>query len=501
MKTLNNPDTNRLAKGSSGIFLGRIVAQSVRMTTQIALARILGPANFGLYTIGWVLAMLVGPISLLGLPQGVIYYGAKYQKFNHARLKSIIRQSLGFGLLSGLFFGFVVYITAPWVAVTIFREPDAVDIIRWFAPAIIVFSGLRIASAITRIRKQVRYTVYANDLTQSIAHLVLLLGFHLIGWHLFGMVLASVMSFGAGFLLALFYVRRMFSSTLEAESDSSLVIFSMLKFSLPTLFSGMLGRLNMRIDRLFIGHFCTKVELGIYQAVAQPILLFPMILSTFVTIATPLIADLHHQREVGRMAEIVKVSTKWSLYMSLPVLLMIIVRSSELITFLFGVGYVHGQNVLVILAIAQIINVGTGPLSALLIMTGNQASEVSISSCTLVTNVILNIVLIPKLGFVGAAIATVCATVVRLGLQLYRVNRLFGIWPYDRRYLKGFTATVFTIFALYVYNKANIGYSLLVDLPMVFVISVLTFFGALTLIGLDSEDRVYIHWFRKRLKI
>ena len=500
MKPLNTPDTNRLAKGSSGIFLGRLVAQSARMTSQIALARILGPANFGLYTIGWVLAMLVGPIALLGLPQGVIYYGAKYQKADHARLKSIIRQSLGFGLLSGLFFGFVIYVTAPWVAKTIFKEPDAVDVIRWFAPAVTLFSSLRLASAITRIRKEVRYTVYANDLVQSIAQLVFLLIFHLIGWHLFGMVMASVMSFASALLLALFYVRQMFSSILNAELEPSSILFKLLKFSIPTLFSGTLGRLNMRIDRLFIGHFCTNAELGIYQAVAQPILLFPMILSTFVTIATPLIADLHHQKETDRLAEVIKVSTKWSLYMSLPVLLIIVVKPRELITLLFGEGYAHGQNVLILLAVAQFINVGTGPLSALLIMTRNQVSEVSISSCTLVANITLNIILIPKLGTMGAAIATVCASMLRFGSQLYRVNQLFGIWPYDKRYLKGCIATIFTLIALYFYSKMSIRHNLL-DLTFVFAISTVTFLGTLTLFGLDSEDRIYINWLRKRLKL
>ena len=58
--------------------LGRFGGRALHMATQIVLARLLGPLQFGLYAIGWSVLRFLGIVPVLGLDFGAIYIGSRY---------------------------------------------------------------------------------------------------------------------------------------------------------------------------------------------------------------------------------------------------------------------------------------------------------------------------------------------------------------------------------------------------------------------------------------
>ena len=201
-----------------------------------------------------------------------------------------------------------------------------------------------------------------------------------------------------------------------------------------------------------------------------------------------MIAELHYEHEKSRLSHLFRVSTKWGLYLSLPLFLVIGFVPSEIMVVVFGDEYAGGSLPLVILAVGQMINVGTGSVGQLLVMTGHQNRWLMLSGGALTANIIFSLLLIPRMGLIGAATAT-CASTAGLFIgALLVVRRTLGVWPYDKRYLKGIAAAGLGAAALYLQTLLGIESSTL-NLLLALTISTCVVGGALLLLGLDSEDR------------
>jgi O-antigen/teichoic acid export membrane protein len=465
---------------------------------QVLLARLLGPQVFGLYAIGWTVLQMVGQLTPLGLDKGVIHYASRFWRVNSSKLKGVLFQAIGLAVLSGLLMGGSLYLAAPWLAEQVFKKPDLVSVIRWFSPALVVFSGLSVAAAATTVTQRMEYAVLAQDLTQPAVNLLLVVLFFLMGMKLSGAVAAGTVSFIVAFTLALLCLKHLFPETFSCQLRPIPVGRKLLAFSLPASFAGVFSMYVVRVDRLIVGYFRPAAEVGIYQAASRSSVLFGIIMSAFSAIFSPMISTLYHKKEMGRLDELFKISTKWGLYSILPLFLVICFVPREIMTVVFGSKYENGYLPLVILAVGQLINVGTGAVGLLLIMTGHQNHWFLISAVMLFTNIALNWLLIPRLGLVGAALGTVCAVGGLFSLGLFQVKRSLGLWPYDGRYLKGLLATALSAAALFLLGLVDVG-SQMVKLLLTLIVSSGVFVTTLLLLGLDSEDRDFIRLVRARL--
>lgn len=90
---------------------------------------------------------------------------------------------------------------------------------------------------------------------------------------------------------------------------------------------------------------------------------------------------------------------------------------------LFGDKYTDAVWVLTILALAAPIRFMAANVGATLVTRDNMRLKVKLMATTALTNIILNIALIPPFGISGAAIATVASDLMLLGLYVVSVNQ------------------------------------------------------------------------------
>ena len=491
LSRLCNSDFAKLAKGARVTLVGRFSGRVANLLGQVAVARLFGPKVFGLYSIGWAILRILGILSSLGLDHGVIRYASRYWRTDSSRFKGVLLQSLSGTILSGLLIGGGIYLGAPWLAEQVFKKPDLTLVLRCFAAALSVVAGLKVAASATRVSQQMKYSVYAEELTQPAVHLPLIFLTYLLGWGLQGAVMAAVLSYIIAFILAIFYIKQLFPEVCSRKVKS-IAVKGLLSFSLPASFAGIFVMLTIWIDRLIVGYFLPASQVGIYQAASQSSTLFALILTAFNAIFSPMIADLYHRGQIQRLNALFKVGTKWGLYISLPLFLVICISPCHVMSAVFGTEYEAGALSLVILSIAQLINVGTGAVGLLLIMTGHQKRWFLFSALMLFVNIFLNLLLIPKFGLHGAAIGTACAIAGLFLSGLFVVRYSLGLWPYDRRYFKGLLATALTTGVLLLLRSANFSQSIS-GLSLFSAISIATFGATLYLLGLDPEDHVLIN--------
>ena len=487
-------DIARLATGAGVSLIGKLVGRGIHVLGQVILARLLGPAAFGIYAIGWTLVHILGLIAPLGLDVGVVRYAPRYWRTSPPHLRGVILQSLGWSTFSSFLTGAALFLAAPWLADGVFQEPELTAVIRLFSLALPTMTGLRVAAAATRVTQRMKYSVYAMELCQPIVHLLLVVACGVAGLGLLGGVAAAVVSFGAAFTLALYYLKRLFPEAFTPGLQAPPVARKLLTFSLPTSFAGMTVMLSLWVDRLLVGYFRPAAEVGIYQACSQSAMVFAIILAGFNTILSPLIVDLFQQRQKARLQELYRVSTRWGLYISLVIFLVIAIAARQILSLVFGSEYAAGGSALILLAFGQLTVAATGATGMLMVMTGHQNRWFALSGCTLMLNIVLNVVLVPGWGITGAALATATAlSALSLGGILQVRNRLH-LWPYDRTYLKGLLATAFAILAVLALHGSGNGSPFLSAL-----LATLVFTASLVFAGLEGEDRQIVALVRERL--
>lgn len=231
--------------------------------------------------------------------------------------------------------------------------------------------------------------------------------------------------------------------------------------------------------------------LGIYQAASQISMLFSFILGGFVTMFAPMIADLYERREIGRLEELYRLSTKWTLYLTVPLYLVICLASRELMTVVFGAEFAPGARALIILATGQMANVAMGTVGLLLIMTGRQTRWLLLSLVLLVVDLALNWLLIPRFGLPGAALATAVSLSALFIAGLLQVKAAVGIWPYDRRCLK-LIVPALGVGAVALCIRLAAALPPVVTLLLFVAASLGIFAAGLWLLGLDHEDREFL---------
>jgi O-antigen/teichoic acid export membrane protein len=493
-------DIDRLAAGASTLLGGRFLGRGLRLLADAVLARLFGPAMFGLYAIGWTLTILVTLIAPMGLDYGVVHFGTKQYRTDAKSFKGIVQQSLGLALLFGLLIGAGFYLAAPWLAGEVFHKPGLRLVLCCFAFAIPLIATLRVATAATRISHRMQYSVLSEDIGQPAVCLLLISLVYWMGWRIEGLLEALVVSFGVALLLALMFVVRLYPEMVSSHTKPKLPGKELLAYSLPITLSGLMGALLIWIDRLFVGYYCSAADAGIYQAASQLSIAISVVLSSFGSIFGPLIADLYHRREHKRLEELFRVTTKWSLYVSVAPLLVMCLAPRAVLLAIFGAPYEVGWIALVILSVGQFVNAATGPTIGILVLTELQTPWLKISAVIFGVCTALNVVLVPRWGIAGAATATAVSISALFVWGTFLARQRLGVWPYDRRYLKCLPAAALAAGALLLIRRVQFN-SPLIGLAVTCVVAMVVFGAALIVGGLDKEDRDFIKLIRRRLKI
>jgi O-antigen/teichoic acid export membrane protein len=494
-KIPQSTNITQFAKGAGITLPGRAIGRGLILIGQLILARLLGPRSYGLYSIAWTMLAMGEKIAPLGLEEGVIRFALRKDGKDIPWFKSVLFQSLGISLLSGFLIGIGLYTSASWIAETIFGKPELASVLRWFAPAFILAVGLQVSAAATRITKRMQFSILAQDITQPLANLILVVVTFLIGWGLFGAVASVVISYGLGFIMAIRYLMRLFPEVFVADVKIISIARELLSFSIPTSLSRLLATLTIWVDRLMVGYFLPAVTVGVYNAAAQLSTVFGVILNSFNAIFSPMIVELYNKAETKNLEELFRVSTKWALYTSLPVFLTMCFASKEIMIALVDTGYEVGARPMLILAAAQMINAGTGAVGLLLIMTGYQMHWLRISGFSLIINMLLCVILIPRYHLEGGAIANAISVGGLFVAGLFTVKRILGLWPYDRRLLKGIVASGITIVMLYLLRSV-VSLAPLPQLILIAIVSLGVFGISLYVMELEDEDREFLQLLR-----
>ena len=187
-----------------------------------------------------------------------------------------------------------------------------------------------------------------------------------------------------------------------------------------------LALLSFNFDTLLLGFLLNSAAVGLYGAAYRPLTAILTISATYGQGLFPALARAH-QEDRQQFRELVLRSLRLTAVCAIPIGVGGSFLSAPLIALLFGDAYADSAPVLQILAWSATLVVLRGTFRQALAATGNQRLDLYCAAGASLVNIALNFALIPLLGIIGAAIATLISEVVWVSAAVLLSARLVPI--------------------------------------------------------------------------
>lgn len=165
------------------------------------------------------------------------------------------------------------------------------------------------------------------------------------------------------------------------------------------------------MDILIVGFFLPPDQVSVYSIASKIAKLMTFPLFAINTIVAPRISAHFSKGDTKLLNDVSQKSTLLAIGFSLPLFLIFMIFPSFFLG-IFGGSYVGGSNILRILVVGQMINCLTGAVVVILTMMKLEKKVNIISAIGLSLQILLGIVLTPRYGMFGMAIATFIGTTV-----------------------------------------------------------------------------------------
>jgi O-antigen/teichoic acid export membrane protein len=379
--------------------------------------------GLGLWAITFTINELFIFVGGLGIPTAITKYVAEFQDDEHINNQIF---SCGFINLftSGLVVGTLLYFLSSPLA-DIFGMPELTNLIKIVA-IFYPFSMIQVSliSLLNGLRKmeQIAYmTIF-----RSVSGVVLMLLFMISGWGIIGAVFGSVLSSLFTTAIAIYVVKdHILNLSLRNYIKTNKQIIG---FGITTLAAGSLGLLTHKTDIIMLGYFLNAKEVGIYSvalALASMIWVFPKAISR---VSFPAMSEYWGNKNVQALQKMVDMSTKYTLCVISLIVMFMFMFSSEIISMIFPkIDVASASLILKILLVGTLFHGIIVPIGSIFASTGKLRIVMLQSIIVAVSNITLNLILIPIFGIEGAAIATTASFILNYSFSVFYMKHLLSI--------------------------------------------------------------------------
>lgn len=474
------------ARGGGIVFGGKLFAWLARFVLAIFVARLLGAENYGLYTVTLSVAAVTSALAVFGLDAAMIRFISVYVSRDDAlRLRGSVQLGLGVPLILSSIAGSALVLLADRIAIDLVGEPMLAPLLRIAAllvPGLVLNSVL---SAALQGFRRFGVSVMAEQFLQPASRGAVLVGFALLGLSPTLALVATLLSTVAATIVMGVALHRLVRVRGAAERPGR----EILGFSLPVYFSNIVQTFSGNLQTLLLGALSSVASAGVFAIANQIQLVGSLFHAAIVRSSMPLFAELHDSGQRAKLEHLYQTTSKWTFSLNMPFFLISITFPAALMS-LFGRDFEDGALALVILACGAIVNAGTGTSGAMLDMTGHTVMKLVNSSVSVGLAIALSLVLIPRFGLEGAAVAAVSSVTVVNILRVIEVARLEQVGPYNTGYLKPIAAGAVAIAVAVALGHVALGsQSQAISAPIGIGALLIAYGVVLYLLGIDDDDR------------
>jgi O-antigen/teichoic acid export membrane protein len=229
--------------------------------------------------------------------------------------------------------------------------------------------------------------------------------------------LITIVPFG---VLIVYELRR--QKLLQALTCIKLPFGEIFSFSVPLMASNIVGMMGGSIPVLLLGYFHPMSTVAYYRVVLPAAVLSSMIPGNFMPLYIPSASRLFAKGDMSGINHLFWETSVWMSVLAFPIFLTTACFAQPLTNFLYGARYAPSAPILAILSIGYFFNVVFAFSGVTLKVLGKIRLMVVLNIVTPIIIVVFNLLLIPRYGALGAAIATAAGVIVQHFL------RQLGLW-------------------------------------------------------------------------
>jgi O-antigen/teichoic acid export membrane protein len=482
---------------------GDFMNGTLRYVTNIMMTHMVSPAIYGIYGELYTAMIMLGWLANLGFDGVLVRLLPSYRVKNRQDLAGgLIHFTLWITLFSGLLVGGLVFTFASTITRLFYHDPSYQRPLQEMAFLIPVIALQLVISAGLQACKKIRWKVYVDRISQPTITLISLVILYLLGLRMEALSFSTI----GGYFCSVLIGQTILSKILKRGNQYLRPGYTpqvWLYTAVPFLFNELIFSIINSADVLFLSLFATSVQAAIYLAADRVNSLVAMPLNALNMIFTPMIVEYNASKQHEQLAGMLKLVTKWSLSLSLPVCLAGFVFHDAILG-IFGPQYRAGGLALIILCIGNVVNAGTGPVLQVLAAIGHLRIVSLNSIITIGMNILLSLILVPRFNIIGAALAVTLTAVILNGICLVEVYKIMKIHPYRWDMYKPLVAgcaALITGFALLHFIHPGSGRLAAVENLALLIPFALVYCLIMALLRFSKEDQVVIDAILAKIKI
>ena len=462
----------RIAKNTGVLLISQIASYIIGFFFIMYTARYLGAEGFGILSFALAFTGIFGVFSDLGLSTLTVR--------EVARDKSLAGKYLGNVAVMKIF---LVIITFGLIALTInlLGYPEQTITVVYLVALSIIFSAFSgMFYSVFQAYEKMEYVSVGRILSSA---LMLSGALFAINQGLSVVEFASIYFIVSAVVLGYSFAVCAWKFVLpKIEVDLSFWKPT-IKQALPFGLTGLSGMIYTYIDSVMLSLMKGDEVVGWYNAAYRLVLILLFIPGIINMAIFPSMSRFHISSQ-NSLKWTCEKYLKYMVIVGIPIGVGTLLLAKRVILLIFGEGYMQSIIALQILIWPLVISFIGAAYVQLFGSTNRQIIVTKVSGICVVVNVILNLLLIPKLSYVGASLATVITEFILVTVIFISAYKMgYGIQN------KKLVRIMFNVFIASLIMCAFIWYFESLNLLMLVLLATLLYFGTLYIIGgIDKED-------------
>ncbi|WP_144903916.1 lipid II flippase MurJ [Halobellus captivus] len=418
---------SRLGRTAFVHFVAQSVMSAAGFAGTFAIARLLGPGPLGSYTVALALAMLWFTLPVNAICSALTKRVSE-QTSPGEYLGAAVTWNTGFIV----FVGATVYVAGTFLPAIV--DPDANEFVRILTShtelVVLLFVSSVVYKTITSTLNGEKRVGEMGVLSavERVSRVILQIGLVVAGYAIGGLIFATAVTL----LLTALAGAALVNTSLRLPTwDHVTSIKDYAKYAwLGTLKSRAFGWMDTIVMSFFIG----STLIGIYEAAWGIASLLGVVSLSVRTTLFPEISELQSKQDTSAVKHLLEEGIVYNGIFAIPGLVGACIIGPRILR-IYGPEFPQGSTILVLLVGAYTINVYGDQFSSTLGAVDRPDIGFRLNAVFVVSNLVLNLALVPLFGWFGAAIATLTSAVVWVVAGYWAIRAVVGTFEIPWRSL------------------------------------------------------------------
>lgn len=408
-------------------FISIIFVSASQLLLRTFLGRDLGPSGLGTYMLVYTIYLFGIQFAGFGIGPSLTKYTAEF-KDDTIKSKQYISTGLISSFIVGSIMALLLYVLSEFISIKIFNSPQMNSLLKLTAltyPFLAIYNA--VLGTLNGYSKMKIYAFFNLSLYLSILLMSIFL-VHFLNKDLIGAVLGFILPTIFFGLIALFLAIFRLKLNLRNFVPQKEIIKTLIYFGFYIVLGNSIAYLYVNLDSLMIGYYLSSEDVGVYSISLIFIQGLTLIPNSMQLVTNPIITRYYSKKQYSILASTMKNIAFKVFLISVFISLLIVITGKTIITNIFNPSFISAYYPLLILLIGYSIYSPLRSIGTFYSSIGKVKLPYKISILSAFLNLIFNIILIPKYGISGAAMATSIALIILTYINFVIIKNITKNW-------------------------------------------------------------------------